>query len=93
MPNRPSVELSSSVLDSHPRRTNGFMTGCLLSLLEEETKKTSSSSGLILSDLAGLVDDEMHAEGAKAEVFAGVECRAEAALTDVWGEHTLLQKK
>ena len=79
---RVSPGVGSSVLDSHPRRTNGFLTGCLLNLLADDGSSTS------LEDLPSLLADEMHAEASRAQPFRGASCDADVVIAggDIWAE-------
>eukprot|EP00095_Tigriopus_kingsejongensis_P011946 maker-scaffold2683_size13302-snap-gene-0.4 protein:Tk11946 transcript:maker-scaffold2683_size13302-snap-gene-0.4-mRNA-1 annotation:"AGAP002236-PA" len=62
--------ISVAVADSHPSRTNGFLTGCLLNVLRDYTRPS-------IEDLPRILNDEMAMESDKAKVFAGVECKAD----------------
>ncbi len=57
-------------VDSHPKRTNGFLTGCLLNVLQDFQRP-------LIEELPRLLNDEMAIEARKAKAFRGIECKAD----------------
>ena len=79
--------------DSHPRRTNGFLTGCLLNVLRDYVRPTIEElPGHVLQRVSGgprfqvfhapivcprIINVEMDTEKDRAKAFAGIECKAD----------------
>lgn len=65
--------------DSHPRRTNGFLTGCLLNVLRDYVRPT-------IEELPGILNVEMDTEKDRAKAFTGIECKADfiPAGSNIW---------
>ncbi|XP_059087881.1 uncharacterized protein LOC131884201 isoform X2 [Tigriopus californicus] len=70
---------SVAVADSHPRRTNGFLTGCLINVLKDYAR-------LSIEDLPRILNDEMADEGDKSKIFRGIQCQADfiPVSGDIW---------
>ena len=73
-------------MDSHPTRTNGFLTGCVVNALEKIDKSSFHleslqrcypmpfNSTISNLDFFRLVNEEMVQESKKARAFRGIEC-------------------
>lgn len=70
---------SVAVADSHPRRTNGFLTGCLINVLKDYARPS-------IEDLPRILNDEMADEGDKSKIFRGLQCQADfiPVSGDIW---------
>ncbi len=86
-----AASAAASALDSHPRRTNGFLTGCLVNVLRDYRHAS-------VEELPRLLADEMLAEAsssAAGEAFRGVSCAADfvppegGVDVDIWAETVL----
>ena len=64
-------------VDSHPRRMNGFMTGCLLQVLQDHAPN--------ISDIPKFLNNQMAAEGRRSRAHRGIESRAEFShVGNIW---------
>jgi len=63
------VDVALTATDSHPSRSNGFLTGCLLRVLQ--------SHAPMIEELPGLLDREMEEEASKSEAHSGITCGAD----------------
>ena len=71
-------------VDSHPRRMNGFLTGCLLQVLQDHTPN--------ISDLPKFLNNQMKSEARRSKAHRGIECKAEfSKVGNVWSAPLLPQ--
>ena len=67
----------AKAVDSHPRRMNGFLTGCLIQVLQDNIPN--------ISDLPKFLNNQMKAEGRRSRAHRGIECRAEFShVGNIW---------
>ena len=64
-------------VDSHPRRMNGFLTGCLIQVLQDHTPN--------ISDLPKFLNNQMKTEARRSRAHRGIECKAEfSRVGNIW---------
>ena len=71
-------------VDSHPRRMNGFLTGCLLQVLQDHTPN--------ISDIPKFLNNQMKTEARRSRAHRGIECKAEfSRVGNIWSAPLLPQ--
>ena len=71
-------------VDSHPRRMNGFLTGCLLQVLSDHSPN--------ISELPKFLNNQMKSEARRSRAHRGIECRAEfSRVSNIWAAPLLPQ--
>lgn len=60
-------------MDSHPERTNGFLTGCLMQSLRES---------LAIENLSKRINNEMTKKSKNMRAFQGISCKNDYILDD-----------
>ena len=71
-------------VDSHPRRMNGFLTGCLLQVLSDHSPN--------ISELPKFLNNQMKSEARRSRAHRGIECRAEfSRVGNIWAAPLLPQ--
>ena len=71
-------------VDSHPRRMNGFLTGCLLQVLSDHSPN--------ISELPKFLNNQMKSEARRSRAHRGIECRAEfSKVGNIWAAPLLPQ--
>ena len=71
-------------VDSHPRRMNGFLTGCLLQVLGDHSPN--------ISDLPKFLNNQMKSEARRSRAHRGIECKAEfSKVGNIWAAPLLPQ--
>ena len=64
-------------VDSHPRKMNGFLTGCLLQVLTEHTPN--------IQDIPKFLNNQMKTEARRSRAHRGIECKAEfTKIGNIW---------
>ena len=64
-------------VDSHPRKMNGFLTGCLLEVLTDHTPN--------IQDIPKFLNNQMKNEARRSRAHRGIECRAEfSRIGNIW---------
>ena len=70
-------EVILKAVDSHPRKMNGFLTGCLLQVLTEHTPN--------IQDIPKFLNNQMKTEARRSRAHRGIECRAEfTKIGNIW---------
>ena len=70
-------EVILKAVDSHPRKMNGFLTGCLLEVLTEHTPN--------IQDIPKFLNNTMKSEARRSRAHRGIECRAEfSRIGNIW---------
>ena len=70
-------------VDSHPRKMNGFLTGCLLEVLTEHTPN--------IQDIPKFLNNQMKNEARRSRAHRGIECRAEfSKIGNIWNAPLLV---
>lgn len=60
-------------MDSHPERTNGFLTGCLLNILRDS---------MSIENLSRKINNEMLKKSKNMRAFQGIACKSDYVKND-----------